>query len=567
MKTILLTECVAAIQRAAMLLSLLVTAQGCGGDTPVLITLTGDVAGVEGFQVTPSLNGRVGDVRHLDGTQRQLILWIPSGQRRSLHLDAVVISSHLASCTRGHSTADVIVEPEFTMPIQVTLDLSLVLLPTKLCTLLSKITPPIGPMDKGITLELEGQNLTEGTTVTVAGVAASEVTITAQGRLTAMLPAVHAAFGKVAVVVRTPDGQIASRSDLFAYYASQLAFPVTTFDAGMDSSSVAVGDFNGDQQPDLVVVNHSPSSRYVSVLMGNGLGGFGPATSFVSDYGPEAVAVGDFNGDQKLDLAVANLSARNVSVLLGNGIGGFNAATNFPVGSYATSVAVGDFNGDWKLDLVVGTDGGPVSVLLGNGMGGFDSTNTFPAGTNPRSVAVGDFNGDLKLDFAAANYGSNSVSVRLGNGDGNFDFKPPPYDSPPAGTKPQSVSVGDFNGDQKLDLVVANDYSNNVNVLLGDGMGGFGTPTSFAAGTNPYSVAVGDFNGDQKLDLAVVSGLGDKVSVLLGNGLGSFGAANNFPVGRIFYPSVAVGDFNGDQKPDIAVTTGAGVALLTNLSQ
>ena len=112
--------------------------------------------------------------------------------------------------------------------------------------------------------------------------------------------------------------------------------------------------------------------------------------------------MGDFNGDGKLDLAVANASFGNVSILLGTGTGSFSAATNLQ--ACGSSVAVGDFNGDGKLDLVVtNNDSNNVSISLGTGTGSFSAVTNFAAGTDPISVAVGDFNGDGKLDLAAAN--------------------------------------------------------------------------------------------------------------------------------------------------------------------
>src|SRR6516164_340033 len=125
------------------------------------------------------------------------------------------------------------------------------------------------------------------------------------------------------------------------------------FDAGSGPQSVAVGDFNGDGKPDLAVVNSY--SNNVSVLLGNGDGTFQPAVSYGtgSGTGPAFVAVGDFNHDGKLDLAVANSNSSNVSVLLGNGDGTFQTAVNYDVGGAPTSIAVGDFNHDGKLDLAV----------------------------------------------------------------------------------------------------------------------------------------------------------------------------------------------------------------------
>src|SRR6266852_2860168 len=178
----------------------------------------------------------------------------------------------------------------------------------------------------------------------------------------------------------------------------------TTFATGTNPVSVAIGDFNGDGKLDLAVANSSSRSNTVSVLLGNGDGSFQPQTTFATGSTPTSVAIGDFNGDGKLDLAVANANSANVSVLLGNGDGSFQAQTTFATGFIPESVAIGDFNGDGKLDLAVANGGdNNVSVLLGNGDGSFQAQTTFATGTNPQSVAIGDFNGDGERDLAVAN--------------------------------------------------------------------------------------------------------------------------------------------------------------------
>ena len=190
-----------------------------------------------------------------------------------------------------------------------------------------------------------------------------------------------------------------------------------------------------------------------------------PRTNFGVGTSPVSVAVGDFNGDGKQDLAVANysFSAGKVSILLGDGAGSFSAANNFPVGSFPRSVAVGDFNGDGKQDLAAANNGSNnVSILLGDGAGNFSAATTFGAGSNPWSVAVGDFNGDGKQDLAVANWGSSNVSIFLGDGTGSFSAAT----NFAVGGGPFSVAVGDFNGDGKQDLAVANSQSDNVSILL-----------------------------------------------------------------------------------------------------
>jgi hypothetical protein len=347
---------------------------------------------------------------------------------------------------------------------------------------------------------------------------------------------------------------------LIATAFSQSVPPVSfrvapTYDVGsgpFDPVSVAVGDFNGDGKPDLAVANSS--SNNVGVLLGNGDGTFQAAVHYAVGSGPRSVAVGDFNGDGKPDLAVANSDfisgIGSISVLLGNGDGTFQAAVNYASGSGPNSVAVGDFNGDGKLDLAV-TTSSSISVLLGNGDGTFQAAVHYAAGSGPVFVAVGDLNGDGKSDLAVANSSSNNVSVLLGDGDGTFQAAV----NYAAGSAPRSVAVGDFNGDGKPDLAVANSSSNNVSVLLSNGDGTFQAAGNYAAGSAPRSVAVGDFNGDGKPDLAVANDGSNDVSVLLGNGDGTFQAAVNYNYAAGPGPSsVAVGDFNGDGKPDLAVT-------------
>ncbi|MDZ8189419.1 MAG: FG-GAP-like repeat-containing protein, partial [Nostoc sp. ChiSLP02] len=333
-------------------------------------------------------------------------------------------------------------------------------------------------------------------------------------------------------------------------YRSILPLAFTTgssFGVGTSPYSVKVADFNKDGNLDLAVANYD--SDDVSVLLGNGSGGFGAASNLGVGSSPYSVAVGDFNKDGNLDLVAANSFSNNVSVLLGNGSGGFAPATTFGVGTTPYSVIVEDFNKDSNLDLVVANyDSNNVSVLLGNGSGGFGAASIFGVGTNPTSVAAGDFNNDGNLDLAVANSDTKNVSILLGNGAGSFGAAT----NIGVGSTPYSVVVGDFNKDGNSDLATANYSSNNVSVLLGNGNGTFGTATNFGVGSSPISLVVGDFNKDTNPDLAVTNYFSNSVSVLLGNGAGSFGAATNFGVGSTPY-SVAVGDFDKDNDSDLVV--------------
>ena len=153
----------------------------------------------------------------------------------------------------------------------------------------------------------------------------------------------------------------------------------------------------------------------------------------------------------------------------------FVSRSDYGVGSNPSSVAVGDFNGDGVLDLAVANEGTPpfyadgsISVLLGVGDGTFAAERRFGVGSGPHSVAVGDFNGDGKPDLAVANSGTSpnypdsSISVLLGLGDGTFA----PDRRFGVGSAPSSVAVGDLNDDGALDLAVGDDVSSDVAILL-----------------------------------------------------------------------------------------------------
>ena len=345
--------------------------------------------------------------------------------------------------------------------------------------------------------------------------------------------------------------------------------PVAT---GSRAFSVALGDVNGDGKLDLVTANYGANS--VTVLLGNRDGTFTAAAGspVAVGTGPVFVALGDLNGDGKLDLVTGNINSNNVTVLLGNGSGTFTAASGSPVavGLSPYTVAVGDVNGDGKLDLVTANEGSnTVTVLLGNGDGTFTVAAGSPVavGSFPYSVTVGDVNGDGKLDLTTVNSGSNNVTVLLGNGDGTFTA---PGGSPAVVSNSVFGALGDVNGDGKLDLVTANYGSNNVTVLLGNGNGTFtaasGSPVT--VGFAPNSVALGDVNGDGKLDLVVANGDSNTLTVMLGIGDGTFTAAAGSPVAVGSGPhSVALGDLNGDGKLDLVAANSLSINVTVLLNQ
>ena len=334
-----------------------------------------------------------------------------------------------------------------------------------------------------------------------------------------------------------------------------------------------------------------PSSRLsLESLEDRCLLSFSPAVSYPVGTNPQAVVTGDFNGDGRLDLAVANSSSNTVSLLLGNAGGTFQPARNFATGAGPASIAVGDFNKDGKLDLATG-NALDVSVLLGNGNGTFGTPSNTSLGTQEHSVAVGDFNGDGKLDLGVASsifqqgspgdpyYGGypsfylNYATVLLGNGTGALSS----VGSAPVGNGDQpvrSAAGADFNADGRDDFVTLNSVEPNgfvgdyATVLLYNPDGSPNGRTVTAVGRTPSfgfdprnAVATGDVNGDGKADLVTANFYDDDVSVFLGTGTGSFETARNYSADS---PprSVAMADFNGDGKIDLVTVNAGGLTVL-----
>jgi hypothetical protein len=423
-------------------------------------------------------------------------------------------------------------------------------------------------------ITVHGTGFAAGAIVKWNGIARA-TTFVSNSKLTAtVLPSDVAKFNTASVTVFNPTPGGGTSNAIFfgtTRPTSSVALSATSaFPAGSGPDSVAVGDFNGDGKLDLAVAN--ASSNKVSIFLGNGDGSFQAAVNYAVGSIPTSVVVGDFNGDGRLDLATTNSADNNVSILLGKGDGTFQTALTSPfAGTNLSSLAVGDVNNDGKLDLVVGSSGATpgvsgINILLGNGDGSFQPALHSDAGFGvDYSVAVADFNHDGNLDLAVINVGT-GVSVLLGNGDGTFQ---PPV-SYAAGPVPISLAVGDFDGDGKLDLAVSNIPAGNtgpnvVSVLLGNGDGTFKPHVDYNVGsyakyTSFSSVTLGDFNGDGQLDLALANqGSSNSASILLGNGDGTFQSAVDYPGGTSV---MAAGDFNGDGRLDLAILGAQGASLL-----
>jgi hypothetical protein len=321
-------------------------------------------------------------------------------------------------------------------------------------------------------------------------------------------------------------------------------------------------DFNADGKPDIAVTNALFGVDQVSIFLGKGDGAFQTAVNYDVGAAPRSIVVADFNGDGRLDLAVANFLGASVSVLLGKGDGTFEAASQIDAPLGPSFVGVGDFNNDGKLDLVMTDDSG-ISVFFGNR----DGTFQFPVTMLPpgpfSSIGIGDWNGDGNLDLVTVGQSGivSEAQVLLGNGDGTFS----PGATYPLDSDPVYVAVGDFNHDGILDLAVADFQGIGVAVLVGKGDGTFRASvfyrTLFAS-----SVVAADVNHDGTLDLVAGGDGGPNltpaVTVFLGKGDGTFKPGMAYPGGGNL-PAIA--DFNGDHLLDIASADGvSAVTILLN---
>ena len=279
---------------------------------------------------------------------------------------------------------------------------------------------------------------------------------------------------------------------------------------------------------------------------------------------PSAVELADFNRDGKLDAAVANSESDNVTILLGDGAGGFKPATGSPfaAGNEPNDLAIGDVNNDGNLDLAFANhDTTYLTVLVGDGKGGFKaapgSPFTVQSKPHPHGVVMADFNGDGWADLATDDWGNNRITVLFNDKKGGFIS---PGVSFPVGKMPyQKLRAADLNKDGKADIVTTNFEGGNVTVLLADSKGGFqeasGSP--FDSNKQPFAIAIGDLNGDGNPDLAVghYSGQitdtsGDRMTILLGIGDGTFRQAWSQLVPGKAPTRVAIGDVNGDKVAD-----------------
>jgi hypothetical protein len=299
--------------------------------------------------------------------------------------------------------------------------------------------------------------------------------------------------------------------------------------------------------------------------------GFATKGMYPTGIGPVSIAVADFDGDGRPDLATSNWGGAlgsmdgSVSVLLANGPGTFAAQTMYATEIQPNDVAAGDLTGDGRPDLLVA--GGLTTLNAFRNAG--DGTFTPLPGAHlsePLALALGDLDGDGHLDVAAT-MGSNAVDVYLGKGDGRLR----PAGQYATGDMADAIAAADLNGDGHLDLVVTNVVyppGRGLPVALGMGWiavfinrggGMFEDAVLYAAGNGTNALAVADLDGDGHLDVAVANDVDGTIGVFRNAGDGTFGAQVAWGIGQTSssvngggMAGVVAADFNGDGRVDLA---------------
>ncbi|MGH9864869.1 MAG: FG-GAP repeat domain-containing protein [Candidatus Acidiferrales bacterium] len=337
---------------------------------------------------------------------------------------------------------------------------------------------------------------------------------------------------------------------------------------GKQPGPIAIADINHDGKPDIIMGNMDDGT--VRLLLGNGRGHFTPAPGSPSpcNANPNDIAVADMNGDGNPDLVIANTQTPYITVLLGDGKGGFKPSAHSPFATksypHPHGVVVGNFMGDGKPAVITDSWGHHQILLIpsdGKGNlilpGKFFTTDLH----TDSGVAAADFDKDGNLDIVTVDQDANVVGLLLGDGKGGFRKAPgSPF---PAGDTPWSFTVGDINGDGNPDVAVLpyepqmrDPKQLGLTVLVGDGKGGFttmpGSPLSLAGCLGPSRVATGDLNGDGFRDIVVSCAQNNKLMLYMGSKDGTFQiSTQNVQTG---WSGLAVGDLNGDGKDDIVVS-------------
>lgn len=330
------------------------------------------------------------------------------------------------------------------------------------------------------------------------------------------------------------------------------------FDTGFGSVAVAAGEITGDGFVDLAVANEGTSEVYI--LRGDGSGGFTVLRRLPVGQAPSAVALVDLDGNGRLDLVVTNTNGDSLSVFLGQGNGNFTSVGEFPVGPVAATprgLALGDVDGDGKLDALVANNFSfDVSVLRGDGRGGFSAPRGFVADAEPLGVLVGDVDGDGLDDAVALTRGSgNSPTAAFLRSLGSRGLAGVENVALTGG--PTQVAVADLERDGLPDLLVSQGGSGGraggARLLASLGEAGFGRAREETSAGDAVAIVAGDFDGDLRADVALINRIPASITLLRQQPGGGFQVLGPIPHQAGSVNVAVAADFNGDGRADLAL--------------
>ncbi len=447
--------------------------------------------------------------------------------------------------------------------------------------------PTGGPIGTTVTITGNNFNTTPANNIVYFGATRGTVTAATSTQITVTVPA-GATFQPISVLV---NGLVtyARQPFIVNFGCSQIidasAFaPKVDVTTGLEPYAIALGDFDQDGKTDMATANYSDNT--ISIFRNTSSGPGNVSYPFKIDFStgagrPYALSIGDFDGDGKLDAAVANETTNTVSVFRNTSTGpgniNFAGKIDFATGLFPHGITSTDFNNDGKVDLAVTSNTANVVSVFRNTSSGpgvinFGLRIDFPTGQAAQDVSNGDLDGDGLFDLVVTNYTSNTISVfRNTSAAGSINFAAKV--DLPTGNTPNSVSIGDLDGDGKADIAVANAGSNNVslfrNTSSGVGSIAFAVQADLPVGVGAFWVAMSDLSGDGKPDLAVPD-FGNKVAVFQNTSTGAgnigFATSQDFLTGDT-PQAVAIGDLDGDGKADLAVANafGSSISVLLNL--